>query len=389
MNPYTPHDNPDGIINLSIAENILSLPQVSKRLNQAPEIPPTELTYDAMHGSQSTRTALANFLTKNITRLPVSPNDLLLLNGVRAVMDNLAMMLCDEGESILLTGPGYQGLRFQMSVRAGVNAVIAHTDTSETHPPEVTPHVLQTAYESAVADGHTVRAVVICSPDNPTGQVLSPTKIQRLIAWARHTHLHIIFDEIFALSIHQEHATFHSVAEILNGQLSDDVHILWGLSKDFCLAGIRMGVLYTQNVNVQAACQSKLAYFSSTSRHSQWAVSNMLSDQHWVENYLTNNKARLNDAYQTCVDRLNDLAIPFYPAAAGYFVLADFRQFMAAPTVEEEMKLWRSLCDAKVLLTPASEMFASRFGYFRICFAAVDQDVFNVAWDRLEHLLST
>lgn len=232
-----------------------------------------------MHGSHVTRTALANFLQTHITRQIVSPNDLLILNGGGIVVDNLAMMLSDVGESFILTGPGYQGVKYDLSVRAGATAVISNTDTSETHPPDVTPDFLQTTYESAVQKRCTVRAVIICSPDNPTGKVLTPIRIQELVSWVRQNNLHIIFDEIFELSIHHSDTTFQSVAQVLNGYLSDDVHNIWGLPKDICLSYMSMGVLYTQNVNMQAACQSKLAYFSSTSRHSQWAIANMLSDK--------------------------------------------------------------------------------------------------------------
>ena len=58
------------------------------------------------------------------------------------------------------------------------------------------------------------------------------------------------------------------------------------------------------------------------------------------------------------------------PAAAGVFLLADFRRFLDEPTWEAEDRLWRRILDgANVNLTPGSACRNPEPGFLRMCFA--------------------
>ena len=51
----------------------------------------------------------------------------------------------------------------------------------------------------------------------------------------------------------------------------DLVHVIWGLSKDFCASGLRVGVLWTRNKALGYAV-GRMAYFNGVSGHTQWIV---------------------------------------------------------------------------------------------------------------------
>lgn len=385
---YHPENNPNGFINLSVAENKLSALLVSTKLSSVPVVSPSLLTYDDAKGSQRLRCVLASFLQRHVARVAISPEHIVVLNGSCSVINNLAAVTCDPGQYVIVCGPGYRGFQNQLHTRAAVNITIANLD--EQYPPVHTVSALQAALDNANGKGHTVRAVLICSPHNPTGEVLTTTQIRQIVSWARTNNLHIIFDEVYALSVHHADSTFHSVAEVLQGNLGQDVHVVWSLSKDFCASGLRVGILLSQNTQLMKVCSfDSYAIFSSTSRLSQWAVMHMLSDIDWVNNFISENKYRLRLAYQHCVDGLNMLKIPFIPSAAGFFLLADFRKFLPSHTAEAEINLWRKLCEVKVLLSPSCELYASKYGFFRICFAAIQPDALKLTWKRLQPILDS
>ena len=68
-----------------------------------------------------------------------------------------------------------------------------------------------------------------------------------MLAWCRKHNLHLFSDEIYALSVKpkelctpEDHA-FVSYAKIIeNDAKTDDVTVLWGMSKDFGLSGFRV-----------------------------------------------------------------------------------------------------------------------------------------------------
>lgn len=385
---YDAETNPDGYISLAFAENAMSLPLVAKRFGNTAPCEPHELMYNQFGGSMPIRKTIAKFLENHITRTPVFADQIVCLTGAACVINGLIQTLCDPGEAAMVTGPGYGRLDIEIGSRTGVEIRVAHLDQAEGEDinPVVTVQALQDAYNLAKQDGIDVRAVLIISPNNPTGEVLAPSTIRDIVSWCRQNQVHAIFDELYALSVYDEKHKFCSVAQVLDGNLGDDVHIIWSMSKDFCLSGIRFGVLHSQNISVIKACANKVAFFSPTSRQSQKAVSEILSDEAWVKSFVAENHVRLKQGFECCAKALDEIGIPYFTPAAGFFVWVDMRKFMQEETEEEELALWERIFDARVLINPGSDSFGRRYGFFRICFSTVTLDKLEVAMERLRSL---
>ena len=97
------------------------------------------------------------------------------------------------------------------------------------------------------------------------GQVFSKETLLNIITWCRSHQIHIICDEIYALSVFDDtvqdltnsnatptstndnNVRFESIVKILDNNLQSDIHVLWGFSKDLGASGLRIGVFYSQN----------------------------------------------------------------------------------------------------------------------------------------------
>ena len=96
--------------------------------------------------------------------------------------------------------------------------------------------------------------------------------------WTQQNEIHIISDEIYALSVYnKEPVEFVSMYKILNGNLGNYCHILWGFSKDICLGGYRVGILCSQNESMLEAISS-IAYFCAVSNPTQSILTNLLQN---------------------------------------------------------------------------------------------------------------
>lgn len=76
------------------------------------------------------------------------------------------------------------------------------------------------------------------------------------------------------------------------------VHVMFGLSKDWCASGLRVGCLWTLNEPVQSAIQN-LSYFCGVSGLAQHMLADMLEDTAFVRKYVKENLSRLGAAYDT------------------------------------------------------------------------------------------
>ena len=264
-----------------------------------------------------------------------------------------------------------------------------------------------------------------------------------MIRWAGKRGLHVIVDEIYANSVFNplpppqyggvyegERGAFVSALRHVVGEGGDGgeaggvigkewVHVVQGLSKDFGLSGFRLGWLVTGNEAVVQAW-GNVGYFCSVSNDLQSAITAVLQDEVWTDEYLYSNAQLLLDAYTTVTALLDGshpalservgggeeedgvrgrvvdaaFAIPYVPAVAGMFVWVDLRTFLP-PQPEPGVNVWaweeelfEALMDqAKVLLTPGHAQGASEPGWFRLCFAWVPKETLIVGLKRMRRVL--
>ena len=87
------------------------------------------------------------------------------------------------------------------------------------------------------------------------------------------------------------------------------VHVIFGMSKDWCASGLRVGCLWTLNARLQAALQNVNAFYG-VSGIAQHMIAEMLEDLSFVDKYLKENKRRLGSAYDTLAGWFLQLAKP-------------------------------------------------------------------------------
>jgi aspartate/methionine/tyrosine aminotransferase len=380
-NPYHPRDNTDGYIGLCVAENKLVAELVADRLNEVPRVPASVLGYDAMTGSVRFREQLGRFMGRTFLGREFSPGQISVLAGAGSVLEILFHALADAGEGVLVPTPSYAGFWMDLEMRDGLTIVPVHCPSDDAF--RLTPELLDRALATA---GRPVRALLLTTPDNPRGSVYGADELSGIMEWAERHSLHLVVDEIYALSVFGER-NFKSCAE-LRSSLGDGVHIVWAFSKDFGASGLRCGALISENPAVHAAVDA-YAYWACCSGHTQHLLGEMVSDDTWIDAYVTTMRGHLRDSHHRLTTLLLEGGIPFIPAEAGVFVLLDLRSLLTEPTWEAEHDLWlRILDETKVNLTPGAACHAGEPGFFRLCYAGLPVEIVEIGVDRLLRALA-
>ena len=231
--------------------------------------------------------------------------------------------------------------------------------------------------------------LLITNPNNPLGVIYGPTTMLNAVTWARKRRLHTIVDEIYALSTHQKYGHgFESIIKILDNKLGSDVHFVWSLSKDFGASGLRFGVVYSQNEMFLDGL-ANLNVFSGVSNPIQMVVSELLTDDEFVDRYLDESRARLCRSYWICIEKLEEMVLPFIPAVAGQFVYVDFSSLLPEKTMEWERRLSQLFIDhARLVLTPGESQRERMPGMFRICYAWVTPATLEIGMERLSRIVA-
>ncbi len=355
---------PDGYVALCIAENKRRAGDLMTRLGAYTSVPTDVLGYDAMIGNEAFRENLAGFLGRAFLGRRFAADNLAVVAGAGSVLELLFHALADEGQGVLVPTPSYAGFWADLETRDGLRIVTVDTTFDEGFA--LTTEALDRAMAGA---GCEVRALLFTNPDNPLGKVASREQVEAIVAWAEAKQVHVVFDEIYALSVFGDRE-FVSAASV-RPSLGQYVHIVWAFSKDFGASGLRCGVLVSENADVIAAVD-QLAYWAACSGHTQWLLSQLVADEASVDAYVAAMQADLRQTYGAVTAALGDAGIPYVPAEAAFFVVCDLRSWLEAPTVEAEGKLWRRLLeDANVNLTPGHACRIAEPGFFRLCYAGV------------------
>ncbi len=368
VTPYDARSNPDGYIPLCIAENKLVWEFLKQKTRQGQATPHSALCYDSMIGAEAFRAQLARFMGRTFLGRAITWEQVVVLAGAGSVLEMLFYSIADPGDGVLVPTPSYAGFWMDLETRNQLRILPVHC-TSE-HEFRLTTELLDRAFTAA---DRPVRALLFTTPNNPLGTVYSADEIRDVLDWAEQRRIHVIFDEIYALSVFGERP-FTSCASLVPN-LGERIHIVWAFSKDFGASGLRCGVLVSSNQSLIRTIDG-LAYWACCSGHTQHLLGTMISDDAWVDHYIFGMQRLLREAYGAVTDALAEAGIPFLEAEAGFFLLCDMREFMDSITWPAENDLWqRVLAQANVNLTPGSACHNGEPGFMRLCYAGLDPQV--------------
>jgi len=386
--PYHPVNNTDGFLVMLVAENRLMYDELADKLEQvvaATKPPEWSFDYGDMTGQANFKRAVADMMESSWVQAPVADDASLIIQaGAGSVLDSLAWSLADAGDAVLTTGPAYAAFSADFGLKGQVQLHVAPTSASNNYEP--TLEDLESVYQEALQAKQSPRILVICQPNNPTGQVYSAEAMRRMIGWAKSKkNMHVVSDEIYGNSVFPGvHVT--SAAQIMyedynndddgsssssddknTTYLGDRVHIVAGLSKDWGMSGFRVGSLLTHNKALQQAL-SISSYYDSVSQYTQWALTSMLQDAVWRDWYLAENKRRLEATFRALQDALALIDVTVYEHTEGaLFAWADFSDLLQEGQTEQE--LWVELFeDAKILLTLGESFYGDKPGMFRVVY---------------------
>ncbi|XP_068238829.1 probable inactive 1-aminocyclopropane-1-carboxylate synthase-like protein 2 [Palaemon carinicauda] len=388
-NPYS-QENPTGIVNLGTAINRLVESDLASRLNQKDcfNFSAGNQHYCDFTGDQNLKVSIARFLERHLKPLRRLESDkIMIYNGVSSCLDAISHVLCDPGDVIITPTPIYA--RIFTDVHDAARSIVEPLPLSEEEDENgetfsLKPEELERKIISLRTSGKNVRCFLLVNPNNPLGDIYSADLIKKLLDVCAKYEVQFISDEIYALSLFEGNQ-FDSVLSL---DIPDPsrTHFLWGFSKDFGLAGLRIGVIYSFSEEVVQAL-SNLSVYKCTPQIVQESAAVIIEDTEWCDQfYLPLNSRRLTDAYEYAAERLRSMGVEVRPGKAGLFIWANARAFLRSPTEEDEMRLHQDIFDAGVYVVPGTKLYCSTPGWFRLI-VSVTRDELQVGLDRLEAVL--
>ncbi|XP_042506152.1 1-aminocyclopropane-1-carboxylate synthase-like isoform X2 [Macadamia integrifolia] len=395
-NPFHPIQNPNGVIQMGLAENQLCFDLIQDWIRRNPQasICTTEgvkefkdiAIFQDYHGLPAFRQAVAKFMGR-VRGVTFEADRVVMGGGSTGANEMVTFCLADPGDAFLVPTPYYPAFDRDLRWRTGVQLLPVVCESSNDF--KITKAALEVAYQKAQETNINVKGIMITNPSNPLGTILDRETLQSIVSFINEKNIHLVCDEIYAATVFGE-PKFISIAEIIEGDDTcnrDLIHIVYSLSKDMGFPGFRVGIVYSYNDEV-VSCARKMSSFGLVSTQTQHLIASLLSDDEFVESFIAENANRLGTRYEVITRELGKVNIGCLKSNGGLFCWMDLRKLLKEPTVEAEMELWKVIVhDVKLNVSPGSSFHCSEPGWFRVCFANMDNATMEVALKRIQNFV--
>ena len=199
--------------------------------------------YTAARGTVELREAICDASAKRRAGVTYKPSEVVVSVGAKHTLFNLALALYDEGDDVLIPAPYWVSYPEQVRL-AGANPVIVQTTEEEGF--RMTPEALRAAITPKT------KALILCSPSNPTGSAYTGEQLRALADVAAEHNFWIIVDEIYGQLVYGDFDQ-KSIVEVAP-ELKDRIIIVDGVSKTFAMTGWRIGWMFAPEY-VTKACE--------------------------------------------------------------------------------------------------------------------------------------
>jgi aspartate aminotransferase len=215
--------------------------------------------YTMNTGMPELREAICNKLKRD-NRLDFNPDQIVCSNGAKQSLGFSILATIDEGDEVIIPAPYWVSYP-QMVKLAGGKPVILNTTFSNNY--KLTPDQLDKAI------GEKTKAIILCSPSNPTGSCYTKSELKALgEVLKEYPDLLIISDEIYEYIVFDgDHVSILNAAP----ELKDRTLIINGFSKGFAMTGWRLGYLAGPKPIVDAVAKIQSQETSAPSSISQKA----------------------------------------------------------------------------------------------------------------------
>lgn len=246
------------VINLSVGEPDFFTPDHIKKAAQK-AIDDNFSFYSPVPGYLSLREAICDKL-KRENGLTFEPSQIVCSNGAKQAVCNVLMSVIGADDEVIVPAP-YWVSYVEMVKMAEGTPIVVHTEQENDF--KLTPEQLEAAITPRT------KALILCSPSNPTGSVYTRDELSALAAvLANCPNILIISDEIYE---HINYLGHHeSIAQF--DELRDRVAIVNGVSKAYAMTGWRLGWVAAPQWLAKACSTLQGQYTSGASSIAQKAA---------------------------------------------------------------------------------------------------------------------
>ncbi len=266
--------------------------------------------------------------------------------------------ILDPGDEVIIPQPCFVSFTAAVQLAGGVPVPV---------PTRVEDNFQVAAADVEAALTPRTKALLLSYPNNPTGAVLDPARLQALAALAERHDLLVVSDEIYDRLVYGTHR--HVMFAGLPGMRDRTIH-LGGFSKDYAMTGWRIGFALGPREILSAMRRIHQYLIMSASTMGQEAALAAVTLPE-AEDHVARMVAAYDERRRFIVRELNGLGMPCFEPKGAFYAFPS----VAYSGMDDFGFAEALLREERVAVIPGSAFGAGGAGHVRCCYAASMEDL--------------
>ncbi len=345
----------EAVINLGIGEPKNKTP-INAMLAAAAKLSSGEVKYTPVDGVPSLKKAIIRYTEESYDRL-VAPENVLVTNGAKQSIFNILYSLLNAQEEVIILAPYWVSYPEIVKMCQGRPVIVTPEDGT------FTPRLED--IERAVTSY--TRAIIVNSPNNPSGVIYPPALIESLVNFCERRGLYLVCDDIY------HKLTFDGKVAVPATRFSDkDIDnshliIVNGVAKIYGMTGFRVGWVVAPRDIVRVMANVTAQTTSGVSPVSQAAAEGALNGLQSVTEAI---RLQIQNNRDVLLEEMKSFSgARLIPPDGTFYALPDLRAFSTDSVQLSQFLLKKAL----VVTVPGREFGAE--GHIRISFSGTVKDV--------------
>ncbi|MBC8330726.1 MAG: pyridoxal phosphate-dependent aminotransferase [Anaerolineae bacterium] len=343
------------VIHLGIGEPKNPTP-INAILSSSAQLRVGDVKYARVDGTPSLKKAIIRYTEENYGRV-VAPENIIVTTGAKQSIFNVLYTLLNPQDEVVLLAPYWVSYPEMVKMCYAIPVIVTPEDGTFYHR--------MADVEQAVSSY--TKAIIINSPNNPSGVMYSADFIAELVEFCERKGIYLIMDDIYHKLVFDRKPWTpgyqHTQKDIENSHLI----VINGISKSYGMTGFRIGWVIAPRKIVEVMINVQSQMTSNPATLLQSAAEGALTGQQGVIENLRLTIENNRNVVMNELKAFNDLKI--IPPDGTFYVMPDFRAYG-----NNSVKLADFLLEKALVVTVPGVSFGLE-GYLRLSFAGSVRDL--------------
>ncbi|OGO27083.1 MAG: aminotransferase [Chloroflexi bacterium RBG_16_52_11] len=348
------------VINMGIGEPKNKAP-IAAILSSSARLTSGEVKYTPPDGTPSLKKAIIHYMEENYDKA-VAPENVIISAGAKQSIFNILFSILNPQDEVILLAPYWVSYPEIVKMCYGIPVIVTPEDGGF--------HPRMEEIERAVSSY--TKAIIVNSPNNPSGEVYSDDFIAAIVDFCERKKIYLILDDIYHKLVFDGRRLIPAYRFTSADLESSMVMVVNGVSKLYGMTGFRIGWVVAPRKLVEVMTNVQAQTTSCTSVVLQAAAEGaLLGMQSIVEDMRMTFENNRNVIYQE-LSAFNGIRVN--KPAGTFYILPDFRAYCPSGLARDSVELSQFLLKKALVVTVPGVEFGME-GYLRLSYAGRIKDI--------------